>query len=78
MSRILFVSGSIGLGHVTRDVAIAAALRELQAGVEIDWLATSPAKEYLLERGERVLPQADDLRDPTLAAEGVAGAAAST
>ena len=72
MSRILFVSGSIGLGHITRDIAIAAALRELQAGVEIDWLATSPAKEHLLERGERVLAEADDLRDPTLAAEGMA------
>jgi UDP:flavonoid glycosyltransferase YjiC (YdhE family) len=72
MSRILFVSGSIGLGHVTRDTAIAAALRDLRPDVTIDWLATPPAKEYLRERGERVLAEADQLLDPTRAAEGIA------
>jgi len=32
---VLFVSGSIGLGHATRDLAIAAELRRLWPGVEI-------------------------------------------
>lgn len=72
MSRILFVSGSIGLGHVTRDLAIARELRRLRPDVEIDWVAASPAKEYLLERDERVLPEAEQMADMTRAAEAAA------
>jgi hypothetical protein len=36
--RVLFVSGSIGLGHVTRDLAMVRALRALLP-VEVTWLA---------------------------------------
>jgi predicted glycosyltransferase len=37
--KILFISGSVGLGHGTRDLAIAGELRKCIPGVEIDWLA---------------------------------------
>ena len=37
--KILFVSGSIGLGHAARDLAIARELRRLDPRVDIVWLA---------------------------------------
>lgn len=67
--RVLFVSGSIGLGHVTRDLAIAAALRRLRPGVAVAWMAGSPAREWLREAGEWVLPEADAQGDLSQVAE---------
>lgn len=43
-TRILFISGSIGLGHAARHRAIAGELRRPRPGVEIDWLAGDPAR----------------------------------
>lgn len=54
--RALFVSSPIGLGHVRRDAAVAAALRELCPGLEIDWLAQHPVTAILESLGERVHP----------------------
>jgi len=62
----------MGLGHVTRDVAIAGEIRKLRPDLEIDWIATSPAREYLEERGEQVLPVSDWWGDPTGQAEIIA------
>ena len=67
--RILFYSGSIGLGHVTRDMAIARAIRSLSPDAQIEWLASSPAREHLAEGGERLHPEAFRLGDATGAAE---------
>ena len=67
--RVLFYSSSIGLGHVTRDVAIADAIREASPGARIDWMASSPAREYLAGAGESLHPQAAHLSDATAAAE---------
>lgn len=53
--RILFISGSIGLGHVTRDISIANELRNMRKDVEIVWLADTPSTSYLREAGERAL-----------------------
>ncbi len=64
--RLLFISGSGGLGHVTRDLALARALRQAVSGVEIRWLAASPASEVLQEAGEQLLPQARDWADETV------------
>lgn len=75
MPRLLYFSGSMGLGHVTRDTAIADKIRTIRPDVEIDWIATSPAREYLTERGERVLPVSDIWGDPTGQAEVLAGEA---
>jgi len=75
MPRLLYFSGSMGLGHVTRDAAIADKIRTIRPDAEIDWIATSPAREYLTERGERVLPESDRWGDPTGQAESLAGEA---
>jgi predicted glycosyltransferase len=59
--KILFVSGSIGLGHVGRDLEIAQALRKLCPDIEISWMAESPASEVLQKAGEKLLPEASQL-----------------
>lgn len=69
--RLLFVSGSIGLGHAGRDLAIARQLRDLEPDVEIEWLAGEPARRLIAETGETLLPESDML-DETTCAEAVA------
>ena len=54
--RALYVSSPIGLGHVRRDLAIAAELRARHPELQIDWLAQHPVTLALEERGERVHP----------------------
>lgn len=66
--RVLYISGSIGLGHADRDLAIARELRALDPGVEIDWLAGAPARERIAAAGENVLPECAHL-DETVRAE---------
>ena len=68
-SRILFVSGSVGLGHVVRDLAIAREIRHLRPGATVSWLASSPAREYLDAEGEQVIPESDRFGDATAAAD---------
>jgi UDP:flavonoid glycosyltransferase YjiC (YdhE family) len=67
--KVLFISGSIGLGHVTRDLAIAAAMRERCSGLDISWLAASPADRVIREAGESLLPEAADFADASAVAE---------
>lgn len=67
--RILFISGSLGLGHVTRDIAIANEIRSLRDDVEICWLAAHPASLLLEEKGERLLAEASGYLDENLIAE---------
>jgi pimeloyl-ACP methyl ester carboxylesterase/predicted glycosyltransferase len=54
--RVLYVSSPIGLGHVRRDLAIAAELRARRPELQIDWLAQHPVSLVLGERGEHVHP----------------------
>jgi UDP:flavonoid glycosyltransferase YjiC (YdhE family) len=68
-NRVLFVSSSIGLGHVTRDLAIAKELRAQHPELELSWLASSPADELIRDAGEHLLPDAADLADATVVAE---------
>ena len=70
--RVLLVSGSIGLGHAGRDLAIARELRALDPDVEIAWLAGDPARRLLAEAGENLLPESD-LLDETACAEQAGG-----
>lgn len=70
--RLLYISGSIGLGHASRDVAIARELRRLQPGLEIDWLAGQPAGQLIEEAGETVLAESATFAD-TGFAESAAG-----
>ena len=70
-SRVLFISGSIGLGHAGRDIAIARAVRALNPSVEISWLAGDPARRLIADAGETLLPES--VADETASAEQIAG-----
>ena len=58
MKNILFISGSLGLGHIGRDLAIINKLRELNPDIQVSWLADYPATLMLEQAGEKLLPQA--------------------
>jgi len=57
--KILFISGSLGLGHIGRDLQIAKALRKEHPEIDISWLAEDPATIVLKEAGEKLLSEAD-------------------
>ncbi len=57
-TRILYISSSIGLGHTSKDLAIAWELKKIQPGLEIIWLAGRPASDMLNEAGEKVIAEA--------------------
>jgi UDP:flavonoid glycosyltransferase YjiC (YdhE family) len=57
--RVLYVSSAIGMGHVSKDLAIARELRRAEPGAEIFWLAGHPASEVLRDFGETVIPEAE-------------------
>ncbi len=59
MKKLLFISGSLGLGHVGRDLEIAKMLRKSNSGFRISWLADSPATTVLKQAGEELLPEAE-------------------
>ncbi len=59
MKRILFISGSLGLGHIGRDLKIAEELRKSNPDIQISWLADYPATTVLKEANEWLLPEAE-------------------
>jgi len=59
MKRVLYISGSIGLGHVSKDLAIARELRRQQPDIEVLWLAGQPASDALARAGEQVIPESE-------------------
>ncbi len=69
--RVLFVSSSLGLGHVTRDLAIARELRRVAPAIEIGWLAASPTTEALTDAGENLVPECREYRSETDAVDGM-------
>jgi UDP:flavonoid glycosyltransferase YjiC (YdhE family) len=71
-TRVLYISGSVGLGHARRDLAIARELRRLDPGVEIAWLAGEPARQVIAEAGEMLLPESVAYGDETDVAEDAA------
>lgn len=73
MKKLVFVSGSVGLGHVQRDVRIARELLSLRDDVQILWLATDPATRVLAEEGMTLLPECRDRDVGTSVIESVAG-----
>ena len=68
-TRVLYISGSIGLGHAGRDLAIANELRRLHPDVEIVWLAGDPARRLLADAGETLLPESAAFAEETASAE---------
>ena len=59
MKRVLFISGSLGLGHIGRDLEIAKKLLKSNPEIQISWLADYPATLVLKEAGEKLLPEAE-------------------
>jgi len=55
--RAIFVSSSIGLGHIQRDLAIARELRTLVPDLQIDWWAQHPVTTVLEAAGETIHPK---------------------
>lgn len=66
---VLYISGSLGLGHIGRDIAIANQLRKLIAEIEVDWLAADPATNVLSESGEKLVPGIEQYANENVAAE---------
>ena len=56
--KILYISGSLGLGHIKRDLVIARELRAVCPDVELSWIAADPASKLIEEAGERLHPEA--------------------
>ena len=67
--NILYISGSLGLGHIGRDIAIANQLRKLIPEVEIEWLAANPATILLEQFGEKLVAGADQYANENASAE---------
>lgn len=55
---ILYISSSIGLGHMSKDIAIAGELRKIRPELDIIWLAGHPASDVISEAGEKVISEA--------------------
>lgn len=70
--KILFISGSLGLGHTVRDLAIAEEIRRLDPKTEFHWLATDPASMMVEEAGETLLPEAASYSNDNSIAESAA------
>jgi len=52
MTKVLIISGPLGLGHVGREIEIAKELRRIDPKVEIIWYAEEPASAVLIDAGE--------------------------
>ena len=70
--KLLFISGSLGLGHVTRDLAIAAEIRRCCAEAKIVWLAAEPASAVLRRAGEELLEESCRYANDNVPAEDAA------
>ena len=55
--RILYISWQGGMGHITRDIAIAREIRRQIPEAELSWLASPLATQVLEEARERLLPE---------------------
>jgi hypothetical protein len=69
--RVLYLSGSFGLGHVTRDLAVAGELRRLHPDTDIVWFAGSLAADVLTSAGEKLVPEHGSYQSETDLAEAV-------
>jgi hypothetical protein len=67
--RVLLISGSSGLGHLTCDLAIADGLKCRNAQVPVDWLAAPPASQMIQHAGEHMLGASNQWVNDTVHAE---------
>lgn len=70
--RILFISGSLGLGHISRDLAITKELRRHRGDIDIHWLAAEPARSVIDHAGEKLVSEIDLYRNDNIKAESAA------
>lgn len=68
-TNVLYISGSLGLGHITRDIAIARELRKLKPEIDIEWLAADPATMLLKEAEEKLVEGIENYANENVAAE---------
>jgi|WetSurMetagenome_2_1015567.scaffolds.fasta_scaffold205668_2 UDP-N-acetylglucosamine:LPS N-acetylglucosamine transferase len=72
--KMLFVSWQGGLGHVTRDLAIAQELHNRSPEVEINWLANPLSAKMIEKAKEKILPDSEQSADYNkAAAEAITG-----
>ena len=67
--RVLCLSSSMGLGHVTRDLAVAQALRKRVPDIQVVWLTASPNTVFLQEAGETLHPASGSMLSQSEIAE---------
>jgi len=67
--RILYASSALGLGHLSKDLAIADEIRSLLPDAELLWLTGPPSSRALARAGEFVLPEAERWLGGTVIAE---------
>ena len=72
MKKILFISGSLGLGHISRDLVIAKEIRKRRADLDIHWLAAGPARTVIEQTGETLVDEIDLYSDDNIQAEATA------
>ena len=70
--KILYISGSVGLGHLTRDLSIAGELRRQNPDVEIFWVSAPSMSRLLIEAGEVLHPKTNQYADDNISIEKVA------
>jgi len=71
--KVLYISSPIGLGHATRDVAIADELRKIHPDLQVDWLAQDPVTRVLDARDETIHPASRHLASETAHLESESG-----
>jgi hypothetical protein len=69
--RVLLISGSLGLGHKTCDLAFADGLKDCNGQVVVDWLAAPPANQMIQiqHAGEHMLAASNQRTNNTVHAE---------
>lgn len=70
--KILFISGSLGLGHISRDLAITKELRKSRTDCDIYWLAAEPARSVIEQAGEKLVSEIDLYKNDNVKAESAA------
>ncbi len=69
MQKILYISGTVGLGHIVRDLAIARELRHIDPDLEICWLGSPTVNQVIREAGEKLHPDAGKWAEENIAME---------
>ncbi|UCG30961.1 MAG: glycosyltransferase [candidate division WOR-3 bacterium] len=69
MKKVLYISGSIGLGHISKDLSIVRKLRELNPSVDVTWVAAHPTDLVLDDAGEKIHPKSKQFSSYSASAE---------